>query len=209
MTPKLPFDGFGSSLVAPPLHIAPVDRDRERYRDLLLLADEQWDMVERYLHRGDMYVALGQSDLGCVLAGNCRLVSASGDGSDDPARPAPTLGCVSARSAPELGCMIVTDEGVDASGARIAEVKNLAVAPEFQRRGVGRALLDFAAARYSPTHDVLQVGTGDSLLTVPFYESCGFMRSHVLPNFFIDNYDHPIIEAGVQLRDMVYLRRAL
>ena len=36
--------------------------------------------------------------------------------------------------------MIVTDEGVDASGARIAEVKNLAVAPEFQRRGVGRAL---------------------------------------------------------------------
>lgn len=39
--------------------------------------------------------------------------------------------------------------------------------------------------------DVLRVGTGDSPLTVPFYEACGFTRSRVLPNFFIDNYDHP------------------
>ena len=26
-------------------------------------------------------------------------------------------------------------------------------------------------------------------------------------NFFTDNYDHPIIECGVQLSDMIYLRR--
>lgn len=25
--------------------------------------------------------------------------------------------------------------------------------------------------------------------------------------FFIDNYDHPMFEDGVQLRDMVYLRK--
>lgn len=198
MTPQSPFDGFGSSLVTLSLHIASVDRDRERYRDLLLLADEQWDMVERYLRRGDMYAAFGWGDLGCASAESSGLTPMSGAESELSVRPAPVL-----------GCMIVTDEGVDASGARIAEVKNLAVAPEFQRRGVGRALLDFAATRYAPTHGVLQVGTGDSPLTVPFYETCGFARSHVLSNFFVDNYDHPIIEAGVQLRDMVYLRRAL
>ena len=31
------------------MRIEPVHRDRERYRDLLLLAEEQWDMVELYL----------------------------------------------------------------------------------------------------------------------------------------------------------------
>lgn len=50
---------------------------------------------------------------------------------------------------------------------------------------------------------------GDSPLTVPFYEACGFVRHHRIENFFIDNYDHPIVEAGVLLKDMVYLRRSL
>ena len=35
------------------------------------------------------------------------------------------------------------------------------------------------------------------------------MRSHVLSNFFIDSYDHPIFEVGVQLRGMVYLQKEL
>jgi len=55
----------------------------------------------------------------------------------------------------------------------------------------------------------LQVGTGDSPLTIPFYEKCGFIRSHKIPNFFTDNYNHPIYEGGVQLIDMVYLQRYL
>ncbi|MEE1455791.1 MAG: GNAT family N-acetyltransferase, partial [Oscillospiraceae bacterium] len=41
------------------------------------------------------------------------------------------------------------------------------------------------------------------------YEKCGFVRSHIIPNFFTDNYDHPIYEDGVQLVDMVYLQRQL
>ena len=32
---------------------------------------------------------------------------------------------------------------------------------------------------------------------------------HVLPRFFTDHYDHPIYEGGVQLIDMIYLRRQL
>lgn len=170
--------------MTPPACIVPVHCDRDRYRDLLLLADEQWDMVELYLHRGEMFAAYAE---------------------DEPRTKADSE-LVSDRA---LGCMIVTDEGVDERGLRIAEVKSLAVAPSHQRRGVGRALLEFAAVRHAPTHDVLRVGTGDSPLTVPFYEACGFTRSRVLPSFFIDNYDHPIVEAGVQLKDMVILERRL
>ena len=53
------------------------------------------------------------------------------------------------------------------------------------------------------------VGTGDSPLTVPFYEKSGFVRSHSIKNFFIDNYDHPIFEGGVQLTDMIYLQKKI
>ena len=73
----------------------------------------------------------------------------------------------------------------------------------------GRALIEHVAATYAGRYRTLQVGTGDSPLTVPFYERCGFSRSHVVPNFFTDNYDHPIYEAGVRLVDMVYMRRQL
>ena len=55
----------------------------------------------------------------------------------------------------------------------------------------------------------MQVGTGDSPLTIPFYEKCGFAYSHRIKNFFVDNYDHPIYEGGVQLMDMVYLRKEI
>ena len=75
--------------------------------------------------------------------------------------------------------------------------------------GYGRVLIEEVVRRYSGRYDVLQVGTGDSPLTIPFYERCGFVRSHVVENFFTDNYDAPIYEAGVQLVDMVYLRKKI
>lgn len=49
----------------------------------------------------------------------------------------------------------------------------------------------------------------DSPLTVPFYESCGFKRSHAVKNFFTDNYERPIYECGVRLVDMVYFVKNL
>ena len=97
---------------------------------------------------------------------------------------------------------VVTDEG---NG--ILEIKNIAVDPKCQGKGYGKALIDFLANNYADEYSVLQVGTGDSPLTIPFYERCGFVRSHNVPNFFPDNYDHPIYEGGVQLIDMVYLQR--
>ena len=99
---------------------------------------------------------------------------------------------------------VVTDEGDG-----ILEIKNIAVQPEHQRAGYGRALIDFIVRKYRRRYSVLQVGTGDSPLTIPFYEKCGFVRSHRIENFFIDNYDHPIYECSIQLIDMVYLQRLL
>ncbi len=50
------------------------------------------------------------------------------------------------------------------------------------------------------------MGTGDVPSTVGFYRHCGFVYSHRIGNFFIDNYDHPIVEDGIRLKDMVYLK---
>ena len=97
---------------------------------------------------------------------------------------------------------VVTDEGDG-----ILEIKNLAVSPPWQRCGYGRAFVEYI--RRQGAFHTLQVGTGDSPLTIPFYEACGFVKSHCVRNFFIDHYDHPIYEGGVRLVDMIYLRRDL
>lgn len=147
------------------MQIVEVTNDRRRFIPLLLLADEQEEMVNRYIARGTMYV-LNDNGIKCEC--------------------------------------IVTDEG-----GGILEIKNLATLPAFQGKGYGRAMIDFICLAYRGEYDILQVGTGDSPLTIPFYEKCGFVRSHRIKNFFVEHYDHPIFECGVQLIDMIYLRKAL
>ncbi|MGI6029147.1 MAG: GNAT family N-acetyltransferase [Candidatus Heteroscillospira sp.] len=147
------------------MEIREVTQNKKTYMDLLFLADEQEDMIDRYLDRGVMFVL----DDGGVKA-EC----------------------------------VVTDEG---NG--VLEIKNIAVAPRSRRRGYGRLLIEFVRQRYQDRFQTLQVGTGDSPLTIPFYEACGFVESHRVKNFFTDNYDHPIFECGVQLVDMVYLKKEL
>ncbi len=143
--------------------IREVNENKKQFISLLLLADEQENMIDRYIEKGTMYVL-----------------------EDDNVKAE----CV------------VTDEG---NG--ILEIKNIAVDPENQGMGYGKTLIDFIASQYADEYSILQVGTGDSPLTIPFYEKCGFVRFHKIPNFFTDNYDHPIYEGGVQLIDMVYLQR--
>ena len=93
-------------------------------------------------------------------------------------------------------------------GNGVLEIKNIATVPEYQGKGYAKAMIDFIITKYREEYSTLQVGTGDSPMTIPFYEKCGFVRSHIAPNFFTDNYDHPIYEGGIQLVDMVYLRRS-
>lgn len=99
---------------------------------------------------------------------------------------------------------VVTDEG-----SKILEIKNIAVSPKFQKQGYGKKLIEFITEKYSENFSVIQAGTGDSPLTIPFYEKYGFRKSHIVKNFFIDNYKNPIYEEGVQLIDMIYLQKNL
>ena len=147
------------------MKIVEVNENKRQYLGLLLLADEQEDMVDRYLDKGKMYVL---DDIGA----KCECV--------------------------------ITDEG---NG--ILEIKNIATVPEYQGKGYARALIEFVINNYRGKYSILQVGTGDSPLSIPFYEKCGFVRSHIIPIFFTDNYDHPIYESGILLVDMVYLQRPL
>ena len=116
----------------------------------------------------------------------------------------------------ERGMMYALDDGgvkavcvLTDEGDGTLELKNLAVEPDFQRRGYGRRLVEFASETFRGRYARLLAGTGDSPLTIPFYEACGFRRSHIIPNFFTDHYDHPIFEGGRQLVDMIYLSKAL
>lgn len=147
------------------MRIYQVLEDKKQYLDLLLLADEQEDMIDRYLERGTMYVL---DDNG--IKAEC----------------------------------VVTNENDG-----ILEIKNIAVLPKYQGMGYGKALIEWIKKEYKENHSILQVGTGDSPTTIPFYEKCGFKKSHTIKNFFVDNYDHPIIEGGIQLTDMVYLQQKL
>ncbi len=103
-----------------------------------------------------------------------------------------------------LAVCVVTDEGNDR-----LEIKNIAVSPDSQRKGYGKRMFSYIENKFSGSFRSIILGTGDSPLTVPFYEDCGFRRSGVIKNFFIDNYDHPIIEAGVRLCDMICFEKEL
>ena len=115
------------------IEIRQVTENKKAYLELLLLADEQESMIDRYLDRGTMYVL-----------------------EDDGVKAE----CV------------VTDEG---NG--ILEIKNLAVVPDCHRQGYGRHMIRFLEETYRSRCGILKVGTGDSPLTVPFYEACGYMIS--------------------------------
>jgi len=146
------------------MEILEVMENRKNYIELLLLADEQEDMIDRCIDKGKMYV-LDDNGIKCE-------------------------------------CVVID------VGNGVLEIKNIATVPEYQGKGYAKAMIDFIITKYREEYSTLQVGTGDSPMTIPFYEKCGFVRSHIAPNFFTDNYDHPIYEGGIQLVDMVYLRRS-
>ncbi|MBU4540279.1 GNAT family N-acetyltransferase [uncultured Acetobacterium sp.] len=141
------------------------DRAKTEYMDLLLIADEQISMIEKYLYRGDMF-ALRDDDIRAI-------------------------------------CIITQEQ------PGIFEIKNIVTVPKYQRKGYGQNLISFIVDYYRKLGSELYVGTGDSPTILRFYERCGFVKSHVAKNFFIDNYDHPMYEDGQQLVDMIYLKRNL
>lgn len=146
------------------MKIKEIKENKKQYLEILLLADEQESMIDKYIERGTMYILFDDTDVKSVC--------------------------------------IVTDEK-----NKVLEIKNIATKPPYQGLGYGKKLIDFIIDKYSSSYDILQVGTSED--NIKFYEKCGFKKSHIVKNFFIDNYDHEIFENGKQLVDMIYLQRLL
>lgn len=147
------------------MEIREIKENKKIYIELLLLADEEERMIDKYLERGQMFVL----DDGGIKA-EC----------------------------------VVTQEGDNA-----IEIKNIAVYPKYQKKGYGKKLIEFVENKYKNDFDIIRVGTGDSKLTIPFYENCGFRKSYCIKDFFVNNYENPIYEDGIRLKDMVYLEKKL
>ncbi len=145
------------------MEIKIIENNKKDFLDLLLLADEQENMIDKYLHRGALF-ALYDEDLKSV--------------------------CVVTKE----------DDGV-------FELKNLATYKKYQGRGYGSNLVNYIFNYYISECKTMLVGTGDNSRIISFYEYCGFKISHQVNNFFIDHYDKPIFENGVQLIDMIYLKK--
>lgn len=99
---------------------------------------------------------------------------------------------------------VVTDEG-----GGICEVKNLAVEAQFQGRGYGSTLMTRLIDGYGAKFHTMRLGTGENPETLAFYQRLGFQPIRRVKDFFVDHYDHPIVEHGVRLTDMIILERGL
>ena len=86
------------------------------------------------------------------------------------------------------------------------EIKNIATFKKYQRNGYGSYMIKYLLENYKNKCKKILVGTGDDDFILSFYKNLGFTYSHTVKDFFIENYDHVIIENGKQLKDMIYLK---
>lgn len=147
------------------MEIKIVNKDKKQFIDLLLLADEQESMIDKYLERGDLFT-LYDNEL--------------------------------------ISVCVVTNESSDT-----CELKNIATSEKWHGMGYGSKLIQHISTFYKDKYKAMIVGTGDIPSIIKFYEKNGFYLSHRIHNFFTDNYDHPMYENGVQLVDMIYLKKEL
>jgi GNAT superfamily N-acetyltransferase len=147
------------------MRIEKITTNKKQYLDLLLLADEQEDMIDRYLEKGDMF-ALFDDDLKTV-------------------------------------CVVI------ALDKKTCELKNIATYENYQGKGYATKMLNFIFEHYKNDYQTMLVGTGETPSILSFYTRSGFVISHSIKNFFTDHYDHPIFEEGIQLIDMIYLKKKL
>ncbi len=139
--------------------------EKVNFMELLLLADEDWKMIEKYLYRGELFVLY-----------------------DDGLKSV---------------CVVTQESDC------ICELKNIATYEKWHGEGYGSKLLDHIFSYYKDKYATMLVGTGDVPWILQFYQKSGFKVSHRIRNFFTDNYNHPMLEGGVQLVDMVYLKKDL
>lgn len=116
-------------------------------------------------------------------------------------------------------CHLLSNSGGTVLGAAILrevgpatmEIMAIAIEASVQQQGLGQRLLNhLTASALNQGATTLFVGTANSSLAqLGFYQKAGFRLSHIVPNHFLDHYDQPIFENGLQALDMVYLKLTL
>jgi len=107
----------------------------------------------------------------------------------------------------ERGGRVVGEYALLATRPATWELVNVAVEPQSQGRGVGRALVlhAIATARAAGAR-VLELGTGNAGIgQLALYQRCGFRIVGVDLDFFTRHYPEPIEENGIPCRDMIRL----
>jgi len=136
--------------------------------DLLLLADETKEAIDKYIHASDIYIAESEGEKIAVYA-----------------------------------LYPVNKEEI--------EIKNIAVIPPLQGKGIGTRLLEDAEdkARAGGYH-FLRIATADAgIRQLKLYQTYGFEMHEILKNFITNNYPEPIFENGIQLKHMIVLRKEI
>lgn len=91
----------------------------------------------------------------------------------------------------------------------VIELKNLAVAPIYQRLGIGANLIQLGLSHYAGDYHEMLVGTGDrDRDNIRFYKHQGFVQSGVRKDFF-KQYAQPVMVDGVPLNDMIVFTQAV
>jgi len=93
----------------------------------------------------------------------------------------------------------------------ILEIKNLAVVPSFQKKGLGKNLILFAENFAKANgYTKLRICTGNtSFHQLALYQKLGFQKKDKIPNFFLEQYPEPIFENGMQCKDLIVLEKEL
>jgi len=161
MLDKILFDNSDSNTK---MHL--VSDDDEIPYNLLLLADETIESIDKYIHECSIYLLMYNNK----PVGVCAV-------------------------------------SVISSG--IIEIKNIAVVEEFRGRGFGKLMLNSVIDNAERNgYERVIIGTGDAgIRQIKLYRQCGFEIYERKKNFFIDNFPEPIYENGIQLIDMVMMKR--
>lgn len=89
----------------------------------------------------------------------------------------------------------------------IYEIVNIAVYPEYQKRGIGRAMVIDAIQKCKGFNaESIEIGTGNSSINqLLLYQKCGFRIVGVDRDFFKMHYKDTIMENGIRCIDMIRL----
>lgn len=135
--------------------------------DLLLLADENQILIDKYLPGSQLYVL--ETDGKVVGVGVLQINGTAG------------------------------------------EIMNIAVAPDYQRKGLGRAMIQAltdAAVRQGVGQ--LRIATGNSGIgQIALYQQEGFELIAIDRDYMLRNYTNPIWENGIQCKHQLIFEKTL